>query len=162
MSVQIAPMIRLGQYNVERKLLITDPMSGGRSELMETIRKASQYRGTLSVLIFKLYLKDKSNYGIKIFSIGEHVFDHIKNMITPIDSTVKIGMDSFMVVLQGKTKITTETVATKIKNVVEADKLIKKNGILLDYGYADFPMDGTTFEDLVSKAQVSLWKFVKS
>ena len=39
---------------------------------------------------------------------------------------------------------------------------MRKNGILLDYGYADFPMDGTTFEGLVSKAQANLWKFVIS
>ena len=162
MSVQIAPMIRLGQYFTERKSLISDAMSGAKIELLNIIKKAGKYRGTLSVLIFKLYLKNKANFSVKIFNIGDLAFDYMKKSITPIDSAVKIGIDAFMVILQGKTKITCEEDASRIKEIVEADKTMKKNGILLDYGYADFPMDGTTFEDLVSKAQANLWKFVVS
>lgn len=162
MSVQIAPMIRLGQYYEERKALLTDSLAGAKNELFLTVQKAGQYRGTLSILIFKLYLTKKANFGIKIFDIGEAVYKSILKHLTPIDSAVKIGLDSFMVILQGKTKILTEEIATKIKASTEKDTIMSKNGILLDYGYADFPMDGQEFEVLVSKAQVSLWKFVKT
>ncbi|MFC1553180.1 response regulator [candidate division KSB1 bacterium] len=161
MAVQIAPMIRLGQYNEERKALLTDPLSGAKNELFNIIKKAGEYRGTLSILIFKLYLKKNANFNIKIFDIGELIYGYIQKNITPIDSAVKIGLDSFMVILQGKTKILTEKIASKIKEQVEEDASIKGNDILLDFGYSDFPMDGQTFDVLVSKAQASLWKFAK-
>lgn len=162
MSVQIAPMIRLGQYTNERKALLTDSLAGAKNELFNTIKKAGEYRGTLSILIFKLYLKKKTNFGIMILDIRDSVYKNILKHLSPIDSAVKVGLDSFMVILQGKTKILTEQIAAKIKSAAEADKIMSKNGILLDYGYADFPMDGQTFEVLVSKAQASLWKFVKT
>jgi GGDEF domain-containing protein len=97
-----------------------------------------------------------------IFDIGELIYSYIVKNITALDSAVKIGLDSFMVILQGKTKMDTEKIAAKIKTQVEADAAITQNGILLDYGYADFPMDGQTFDVLVSKAQANLWKFVKT
>ena len=97
-----------------------------------------------------------------ILDIRDSVYKNILKHLSPIDSAVKVGLDSFMVILQGKTKILTEQIAAKIKSAAEADKIMSKNGILLDYGYADFPMDGQTFEVLVSKAQASLWKFVKT
>lgn len=161
MSVQIAPMIRLGQYYEEQKLMISDSLSGAKNVLRNTIKKATEYRGSLSILIFKLYLKKKDNYKIKIFDIGEVVYDYILKNITPIDSAMKIGLDSFLVILQGKTKILTEEIAAKIKVQVEANKVMSRNGLVLDYGYADFPVDGQNFNVLVSKAQANLWKFVK-
>ena len=162
MSVQLAPMLLLGKYGEDRKIFMTDSLHGAKSELFNTIKKAGEYRGTLSILIFKLYLKKNANYNIQIFDIGDVVYSYIVKNITPIDSAVKIGLDSFMVILQGKTKMDTETVATAIKMQTEADKVMNENGILLDYGYADFPMDGQTFDVLVSKAQANLWKFVKT
>jgi DNA-binding response OmpR family regulator len=162
MSVQLAPMLLLGQHNEERKMLLTDSLHGAKSELINTIKKAGEYRGTLSILIFKLYLKKNANYNIMIFDIGELIYSYIVKNITALDSAVKIGLDSFMVILQGKTKMDTEKIAAKIKTQVEADAAITQNGILLDYGYADFPMDGQTFDVLVSKAQANLWKFVKT
>jgi len=162
MSVQLAPMLLLGQHNEERKMLLTDSLHGAKSELINTIKKAGEYRGTLSILIFKLYLKKNANYNIMIFDIGELIYSYIVKNITALDSAVKIGLDSFMVILQGKTKMDTEKIAAKIKTQVEADAAMTQNGILLDYGYADFPMDGQTFDVLVSKAQANLWKFVKT
>ncbi|MCP4723525.1 MAG: response regulator [bacterium] len=161
MAVQIAPMIRLGMYSSDRETMLTDSLFGAKMELAQTIKKAGDYRGTLSILIFNLYLKKNANYNMNVFEVGDVVMKHITTNISPIDRAVKIGLSSFMVILQGKTKMLTEGVATKIKSDADDDPVMKENGILLDYGYADFPMDGQTFDVLISKAQGSLWKFVK-
>jgi len=161
MAVQIAPMIRLGMYSSDRETMLTDSLFGAKMELAQTIKKAGDYRGTLSILIFNLYLKKNANYNMNVFEVGDVVMKHITSNISPIDRAVKVGLSSFMVILQGKTKMLTEGVATKIKSDADDDPVMKENGILLDYGYADFPMDGQTFDVLISKAQGSLWKFVK-
>jgi len=161
MSINLAPMLLLAQYKVERQKLMQDSLFGAKNELYNIIKKAGDYKGTLSVLILRLYLKRRENPQIKIFDVGDSVFSYIINNITPIDSALKVGLDSFLVILHGKTKILTEELAAKIKRLAEADQIMQENGFLLDYGYADFPMDGQTFDVLISKAQASLWKFVK-
>jgi len=162
MSVSIAPMVLLGQFTTEKKLSLKDSLYGAKNELLNIIKKAKELRGTLSILMFKLYLKNKQNDELRIFDVGNAVYNHIANNISPIDSAVKIGFDSFMVILQGKTKILTEELAGKIKKQAESDEILRSNGFLLDYGYADFPMDGLTFESLLNKAQASLWEIVKN
>jgi len=160
--VNLAPMLQLAYFKKEREKMLHDSLFGAKNELLKIIRKARDYKGRLSVLIFKLYLKKRENPELKIFDVGDVVYNHIIDNISPIDSALKIGLDSFLIILQGKTKILTEELAGKIKRIVEADKIMQDNGFLLDYGYADFPMDGQTFEVLLSKSQASLWKFVKS
>jgi FixJ family two-component response regulator len=161
MAVNIAPMILLGEYSTEHNMILKDSLWGAKNELLKIIKKAKDYRGTLSILILKLYLKKKHKDDFRLFDIGDLVYEHILKCISPIDSAVKIGLDSFMVILQGKTKILTEELAAKIKELVENDNKISNKGFLLDYGYADFPMDGQEFDVLISKAQSSLWEFVK-
>jgi len=161
-AVQIAPIIKLNLNKIEHEKVLLDPLYPARLSMKNIVQKAVDYQGSLGILIFKLYLKKSEKTEFNILDIGEKIFKRMQEKMREIDSTIKMGIDSFVIILQGKSKVAMEIFAGEVKKEVENDILKEVNpNLFLDYGYATFPVDGTTFEELISNAQENLWNAVK-
>jgi GGDEF domain-containing protein len=82
--------------------------------------------------------------------------------VSSIDAVIVLGMDSFVVILQGQSRAQSELFGAEMKREVES--ILSKNGEIpfsLDYGQSVFPYDGTNAEELISIAQQNIWKQVK-
>jgi len=161
-AVQIAPIIKLNLNKIEHEKVLLDPLYPARLSMKNIVQKALDYQGSLGILIFKLYLKKGERRELDILDVDEKIFARMSEKVREIDSVIKMGIDSFVSILQGKSKVAMEIFADEVKKEVETEILQEINpNLSLDYGYSTFPDDGTTFEELISKAQENLWNAVK-
>ncbi len=160
-STQISPLIKLFLYRIEQDILVKDPLFMVRKQMKAILDKAMSYKGGLSFIIFKLYLKKYGEGAYKILDIHQEIFRELHDSISIIDSVIVLGLDSFVVILQGRSQIAAELFAADLKNKIENEINLKETGFLLDHGFANFPIDGETAEELIGKAQNDLWRSTK-
>ena len=68
-------------------------------------------------------------------------------------------MDTFLVILQGKSQIQIEHFASHLKNDIEDNIFENLNvNIIANYGYASYPDHGSNLEEVLSKSYMNLWK----
>jgi len=162
-ATQLSPVVQFTLYHSENAILARDPIHLVRKEMNSILEKAIYYKGELIFLIFKLYLKRPNPKATTILSLHHSILLKLRQQVSLIDSVITLGLDSFVVILQGKSKMSTEIFASKVKEDIEKNILFKdETGFLLDYGYATFPIDGSTAEELIAKAQFNLWEAAKA
>ena len=160
-STQISPLIKLFLYQEEQEILFNDPLFLVKKQMESIVNKAIVYKGGLIFIIFKLYLKKSGDRAYKILDIHQKIFKKLRESISRIDSVIVLGLDSFVVILQGSTQVEAEIFTMDIKKELEKDIIPKGSNFLLDHGYATFPIDGKSAEELIGKAQNNLWKSIK-
>lgn len=159
---QVTPIIRFYLYKNEQSMLWSDPLFQIKKQMSAVLEKARLYKGGLVFLIFKLYLKHGWTKTYRILDTYQKVFHKLKSNVTEIDSVIVFGLDSFVVILQGRNQIATEVFASTIKKEIESEIFQKEEAnFILDFGYARFPIDGTTAEELIGKSQFNMWCAVK-
>ena len=159
---QVVPIIRFYLHKAKQTLLWADPLFQIKEEMKSILEKARLYKGGLTFLMFKLYLRHGGAQANNILDIHQVLLDKLNSAVSTIDSIIVFGLDSFVVILQGRTKVSSEVFAGTIKKEVESNIFQKEDfDFVLDYGYARYPMDGTTAEDLIGRAQFNLLTAVK-
>ena len=159
---QVTPIIRFYVFKHDQTILWSDPLFQVKEEMKKILEKAKLYKGGLIFLMLKLYLKHGGSKDYRILDIHQEMLQKLNSAVSAIDSIIVFGIDSFVVVLQGKSQVETEVFAGKLQKEVE-NKVFKAAHVdfVLDYGYSIFPADGTTAEELIGKAQYNLWSAVK-
>ena len=161
-STQISPLLKLYIYQDEQNNIFSDPLFRVKKEMESIVNKAAVYKGGLIFIIFKLYLKKYGEKETNIIDISQKVLNKLRESISIIDSVIVLGIESFVVILQGRSQVIAETFALDIKKEIEREIIPENSGFILDHGYATFPIEGITAEELIGKAQNNLWKSIKS
>ncbi len=160
---QITPIIRFYVFKNDQSIMWSDPLFQVKEEMKKILEKAKLYKGGLIFLMLKLYLKHGGSKNYRILDIHQELLQRLNESVSAIDSIIVFGIDSFVVVLQGRSQVESEVFAGKLKKEVESHVFKPAHvDFVLDYGYSIFPADGTTAEELIGRAQYNLWSAVKS
>ena len=158
-STQIAPMLKLMLAKEEIDTMMHDPLSTARAETEQIFEKAKLYQGSFTLLILKYYPLASTLSEFELIKLNKTLNDYIQDKITSIDKIITLTLDSFLIVLQGKSHIQTENFASDIKESIEDDIFEKlKINVVVDYGYSSFPNDGSNLDEVLSKSYMNLWK----
>jgi len=158
-TTQISPMIKLMLNKEEIDKMKTDPLSPIRREVDVIFEKAKLYQGNFTLLLLKYYPLASTLSEFELIKLNKSLLDYISQKITDIDKVIPITLDSFLIVLQGKSHIQSENFASYLKNNIEDDIFNDmKINIVSNYGYSSYPDDGSNLEEILSKSYMNLWK----
>lgn len=161
-STQISPLIKLFLYQKEQEVHFEDPLYLVKRQMESIVNKAAVYKGGMVFIVLRLYLKKFGESADKIIKIHQDIRQRLRESISIIDSVIVLGLESFVVILQGRSQVAAQIFISDIKSEIEKNILGDNSGFLLDHGYSSYPIDGETAEELIGKAQSNLWRSIKS
>ncbi len=161
-STQISPLINLFLYQKEQEIRYEDPLFLVKRQMESIVNKAAVYKGGMIFIVFRLYLKRFGESADKIIKIHQEILSRLRESISIIDSVIVLGLESFVVILQGRSQVAAQIFVTDVKDEIEKNILGNDSGFLIDHGYSSYPIDGETAEELIGKAQSNLWRSIKS
>ncbi|MFC1726453.1 response regulator, partial [candidate division KSB1 bacterium] len=158
-TTQIAPMIKLMILKENIDKMSQDPLLSIRVESDKIFEKAKLYQGSFTIFLFKYYPLASTLSEFELISMNKAIINFIAKKITNIDKSISISMDTFLIILQGKSQIQIEHFASHLKNDIEDSIFENLNvNIIANYGYASYPDHGSNLEEVLSKSYMNLWK----
>jgi CheY-like chemotaxis protein len=162
LTIQIAPIIKLFLQKDAFEKVSRDPLIAVKRQMTSIIDRAAAFRGGMVFTVFKLYMKKTGGMPPNIVETHDRIFKLLSEKVSSIDAVIVLGVDSFVVILQGYTRAKAEMFGSAAKREVESLLSSENDGpFLLDYGSSVYPFDGTNAEELISIAQQNIWKQVK-
>ena len=165
--------LREGRHQLEQ-LLVTDPLTGvsNRRHLMETLEKETR-RSARSGRPFALLMVDVDQF--KKFNdlyghiVGDEALTAVAGVLRFVmreaDHVARYGGEEFMVILPDTDVAGGVLAAERVREQLSEHILSVGNGaarVTVSTGVAEFPVDGSTPEELIASADAALYRAKRS
>ncbi|MDY0277960.1 MAG: sensor domain-containing diguanylate cyclase [Acholeplasma sp.] len=117
---------------------------------------------------FVLMLLDIDNFKEINDSFGHNVGDEVLKILAPRfnrfnkdnDIAARYGGDEFIFIIDINKKQGFKEIVNQFKNILEEDIIVKNNKVSVEVsiGISEFPSNGLTYEELLEKADMALYK----
>lgn len=151
-----------------------DPLTGlGNRNLLYNLFPACVSRAKRENTLLALIFIDLDFFKTINDTLGHEVGDEVliqvskilKSCVRESDLVVRLGGDEFVLLIEGvESKQAIKEIAERFLQTIEKPLMIKTHSIILSasVGISMFPKDGTEIQDLMKKADISLYKVKES
>jgi diguanylate cyclase (GGDEF)-like protein len=125
------------------------------------LNRAERHEKRMSLLVvdiddFKRYNDTKGHlFGDEVI---RKLSKRLRSSMRKEDVACRYGGDEFVVIMPETSEDGALSLAMRFKRRVERDAFLKSNGVTISGGIATFPLDGNTAEELLHRADKSLYK----
>jgi len=163
-------------YEDMKNMSFTDPMTGlhnyryFENRLREEINRSHRSKTNVSLI-----MADIDFFKIYNDTLGHQAGDDALRMVADVlrstaradDIVCRYGGEEFIIILPGTTKDSIKPLGERLRKKVEGYKFYKEHiqptrNITISLGASCYPEDGDTFEDLVRKADIALYRSKES
>ncbi|ABK45916.1 diguanylate cyclase [Magnetococcus marinus MC-1] len=153
-----------------RESALKDPLTGlNNRRFLEEYERTIVASSQRKEMFLSVLMMDLDHFKMVNDTHGHQVGDAVLKSLAGVlmqqtrasDLVVRYGGEEFMVVLQNERPHMGNQIAEKIRETVERLKINVPGGCLqktISIGVAEFPTDGTDFDDVVEKADMALYR----